>query len=86
MILLTLFHLGLQLSEHVYVAQCGAGSHVLNLRSLFLLGTWSSLLGGSLLLLTSRILEGTAVREDDTLAVLVELNHLEGQCLTSLSL
>ena len=84
-LLALLFHLSLQLCEYVEITESGACCNVLNLRSLFLLGT-RSLLGSSLLLLTSGILESTAVRENDTLAVLVELNHLELECLTSLSL
>ena len=78
--LLTLLHLCLQLSEYVDVAQRCAGSNVLNLRSVVLRST--SLLGCSLLLLTLRILEGAAVRQDDALRVLVELDNLEGQRLT----
>ncbi len=85
-LLILLLHLSLQLSEYVEVTKCGACCNVLNLWSLVLLSAWSSLLGGSLLLLTSGILEGAAVREDDTLRILVELNHLEWECLTSLSL
>ncbi len=71
---LTFLKLSLQLSQSVDVTQCGAGGNVLDLRSLVLLGS-ASLLGSSLLLLTSGILEGTAVRENDTLAVLVELEE-----------
>ena len=79
--LLTLLHLSLQLCEYVDVAERGAGCNVLNLWSVVLLRS-TSLLGGSTLLLTGGILEGAAVAEDDTLAVLVELNDLEGQNLT----
>lgn len=78
--LLALLHLSLQLSEYVDVAQCGAGSNVLNLWSIALRS--AGLLGSGLLLLTLRILEGAAVREDDALRILVELDNLEGQCLT----
>ena len=84
-LLALLFHLSLQLCEYVEITESGAGCNVLNLWRLFLLST-RSLLSGCLLLLTSGILEGTAVRKDDTLAVLVELDHLELECLTSLSL
>lgn len=76
--LLSLLHLSLQLCEYVDVTQCGAGSDILNLWSIVLLGS-TCLLGSSLLLLTLRILEGTAVRQDDALRVLVELNNLEGE-------
>ena len=84
-LLALLLHLSLQLCEYVEITESGACCNVLNLWRLFLLGT-GSLLGGCLLLLTSGILEGTAVREDNALAVLGELNHLELECLTSLSL
>ena len=82
--LLALLHLSLQFSQSVDVAQCGAGSNVLDLRCVVLLGAAGLLSGSSsgLLLLTSGILEGTAVREDDALRILVELNHLERQGLT----
>ena len=79
--LLTLLHLSLQLSEYVDIAKRGAGSNVLNLWSVVLL-SGAGLLSGSTLLLASGILEGTAVAEDDALAVLVELDDLEGPCLT----
>ena len=82
--LFAFLHLSLQLSQNVDVAKCCAGSNILDLWSVSL---WSAcLLSSSLLLLTLRILEGTAVREDDALAVLIELDNLEGQNLTSLSL
>ena len=79
--LFTLFHLGFQLSQNIEVTKRCACGNVLNLWRLVLLGN-AGLLGGSLLLLTLRILEGAAVREDDALRILVELNHLEGQRLT----
>ena len=79
--LLTLLHLSLQLSEYVDVAECGAGSNVLNLGSIVLLRS-TGLLSGSLLLLTSGILEGAAVREDNALRIHVELDNLERQSLT----
>ena len=83
--LLTLLHLSLQLSEHVNVAKRCAGCNVLNLRSIVLLRS-TGLLGGSTLLLTGGILEGAAVAENNALAVLVELDDLEGQNLTLLGL
>ena len=78
--LLTFLHLSLQLSEYVDVAKRCAGCNVLNLRSVVLRS--AGLLSGSTLLLASGILEGAAVAEDDALAVLVELDNLEGQNLT----
>ena len=77
--LLTFLHLSLQLSEYVDVAERCAGCNVLNLWSVVLRS--AGLLSGSTLLLASGILEGAAVAEDDALAVLVELNNLEGQNL-----
>ena len=88
--LLALLHLCLQLCEHVEVAESGRSGHVLNLRSVFLLGgtrcSGSILAGGSALLVTCGILEGAAVAENDTFRLLVELNDLEGQLLACNSL
>ena len=85
-VLLTLLHLSFQVSEYIEVAKSGACSNILNLRSFILLLTGSGCLASSTFLFTLCILEGAAVREDDTLAVLVELNNLEGQFLALLSL
>ena len=82
--LLALLHLSLQIGQNVQVAQSGACGYVLNLRSIVLLGSTSLLL--SSLLLTLRILEGAAVAQDDALAVLVELDHLELELLALLGL
>ena len=83
--LFTLLHLSLQIGQNVEVTESGACCDVLNLWSVVLL-SGTSLLGCSLLLLTLRILESAAVREDDALRVLVELNNFEGQNLTLSSL
>ena len=82
--LLALFELSLQFSQCVEVAKRGAGSNVLDGGSGFLLR--SSLAGSGLLHVVLTLFESTAVREDDTLGLLHELNHLELELLTRLSL
>ena len=76
-----------QSSQCVDVAQRSRSSLVLNHRSFFLLAVrlLGSLLFCSFFCLGS-IFEDTAVRQDDTLSVLVEFDHLERQFLIELSL
>ena len=85
--LLASLKLFLQGSQSVDVTQGSRSGNVLYHRCLFLLAV--SLLGSlllSALLSLGSILEDAAVREDDTLSVLVELDHLELQLLFELSL
>ena len=85
MVLFAFFHFSLQLSQSIEVAQRRAGSHVVDGRSFVLLGrTLGS--ARSLLHVVLTLFEGAAVREDDALGLLDELNHLEGQLLVELSL
>ena len=88
--LLLAFELLLECSKCVDITECGSGSLVLDYGScIFLLGallcSCSSLLLGTLSSL-SYIFENAAVREDDALSVLIELDYLELELLVGLSL
>ena len=82
-LLFTLFHLSLQCSKSVDVTESCRCSNVVDCSCLFLLGC---LLAWCLLWLFLHILECAAVRKDDTLCFLNELDNLELELLAQLSL
>ena len=83
-LLFTFLHVSLQLSEHIKVAERSTSLHVVDDRSVILLARTCVVTMLTRLIVT--LLKRTAVREDDTVRILVELNHLERQLLTELSL
>lgn len=78
--LFALFHLSFQLSQNVDVTKCCGGRLILNLDSVLFLCT--RFLVCCLSFLTLYIFECAAVRQDNALAVLVELDYLERKFLT----
>ena len=80
--LFALFHLSLQLCESVDVTESCRSSHVVDCRSSLLL---CCVLASRLNILFC-CLECTAVRKDDALCLLNELDNLERKLLTKLSL
>ena len=83
--LFALLHGGLQGSEGVIVAQAVGGCLVLDLRRFLgsLLGSAGLTLGT---LLVATLFKGAAMAEEDALALLVELEHLEGKLFAFLCL